>query len=177
MTVRAFFIMNAHCRLGPDTLYGIVTSLLEGDEAEVHGQGGPNYPNWKYIELPNVPGAYCWIADSTAQFVGPVEQLPIIIPPPLASIPDAPSNLTIQRRVCSANGFALRLVWVDNSDDEDGFNIYRNGELIATVGENVTAFDETPPQNTSLVYRVEAFNSAGASDQASTKDDGCTIVN
>lgn len=176
LTVRAFFIMNANCREGPDTRYDVVTSLLEADEAEVHGRGGANYPNWKYIELPNVPGAFCWIADSTARFVGPVDLLPIIIPQPLATVPSAPSNLAVQRRSCTQNGFSLRLGWVDNSDDEDGFNIYRNGELIATVGENVTFFDDTPPQNTSLVYRVEAYNSAGASDQVATKDDGCVIV-
>jgi hypothetical protein len=92
-------------------------------------------------------------------------------------VPDAPSNLSIQRRVCSDNGFSLRLVWADNSTDEDGFNIYRNGELIATVGANTTSYNDTPPNNTSLVYLVEAFNGAGASDQASTKDNGCTIVN
>jgi predicted outer membrane repeat protein len=177
LTVLAVFMVNANCREGPDTRYDVVTSLLAGDQAVVHGQGGPNYPNWKYIELPNVPGAFCWISDSTVQYVGPVGEVPVITPPPLPRVPNAPSGLSIQRRVCSSNGFSLRLVWGDNSNNEDGFNIYRNSQLIATVGPNVTAYNDTPPMNTSLVYTVEAFNSAGASAQDSTKDDGCTIVN
>jgi hypothetical protein len=65
---------------------------------------------------------------------------------------------------------SFQLTWVDNSQDEDGFNIERklntNGtfSLLATVGPDVTSFsDGNLSDNTTYCYRVNAFNSAGNS--------------
>lgn len=77
-------------------------------------------------------------------------------------------TLWIQPHLVSAA--TLRLTWVDNSADEDGFSIERkttvNGfySVIATVGPNVTTFaDSGLADATVYCYRVSAFNSAGSS--------------
>ena len=69
------------------------------------------------------------------------------------------------------NAASFQLTWVDNSQDEDGFNIERKlgtnetFSLIATVGPDVTSYsDENLANSTTYCYRVNAFNSAGNSD-------------
>jgi len=68
------------------------------------------------------------------------------------------------------NAASFQLTWVDNSENEDGFNIERkldNDEtfsLSATVGPNVTSYDDDNlANNTTYCYRVNAFNDAGNS--------------
>ena len=63
----------------------------------------------------------------------------------------------------------IRLMWTDNSDNEEGFRVERadnGGEfaVIATVGENVTEWlDETAEVGNVYRYRVNAFNEFGVS--------------
>ena len=68
------------------------------------------------------------------------------------------------------NAASFQLTWVDNSQNEDGFNIERklntNGtfSLIATVGPDVTSYvDDNLANTTTYCYRVNAFNDAGNS--------------
>lgn len=90
-------------------------------------------------------------------------------PPPPAEEepPAAPSNLT---RSISGSTVALR--WSDNSDNEEGFEIYRarrlsrntytEPERIAVVSPDVTHYDDQPGAAV-WGYTVRAVNSAGAS--------------
>ena len=69
-----------------------------------------------------------------------------------------------------ANAASFQLTWVDNSQNEDGFNIERKlgttgtFSLLATVGPNVTSYsDNNLADSTTYCYRLNAFNSAGNS--------------
>jgi hypothetical protein len=76
--------------------------------------------------------------------------------------PAAPSNL-------SGKGLPgrVQLSWNDNSNNEDGFRIYRgttssNLVLIATVGANVTSYEDTGvARKTTYYYKVCAYNTYG----------------
>jgi Big-like domain-containing protein len=68
------------------------------------------------------------------------------------------------------NAASFQLTWVDNSQNEDGFNIERKlnttgtFSLIATVGPDVTSYvDDNLANTTTYCYRVNAFNDAGNS--------------
>jgi hypothetical protein len=68
------------------------------------------------------------------------------------------------------NAASFQLTWVDNSQNEDGFNIERKlgttgtFSLLATVGPNVTSYsDNNLADSTTYCYRLNAFNSAGNS--------------
>lgn len=79
--------------------------------------------------------------------------------------PDAPSGLT-------ANGLGasqIDLAWDDNSDNEDGFEIIRNGSLLTSVGPNVTAYSDTAASECSpYSYSVKAVRFGVASDASNT---------
>ncbi len=81
--------------------------------------------------------------------------------------PDEPSDL--QASADSAQR-QITLTWVDNADNEDGFQIQRRlnaepwNESYAEVGPDATAFDDSTLSPGSYTYRVVAFNAYGLSD-------------
>jgi fibronectin type III domain protein len=93
------------------------------------------------------------------------------LPPPPPTPPNPPTGLTATAVNCSR----IDLAWTDNSNNEDGFHIYRcTGDAvacgagpfsnIATAGVNATSYsDTTVASSTSYTYQVKAFNSAGES--------------
>ncbi len=90
-------------------------------------------------------------------------------PPPA---PTAPSSLA----ATAVSSTQIDLAWVDNSDNEDGFQIERCTGLdcagfaqIAQVSADVNVYNDTGlAADTSYNYRVRAFNSGGDSDYSNT---------
>jgi hypothetical protein len=68
----------------------------------------------------------------------------------------APSDLT----GVSVSTSQINLSWLDNSDNEDGFYVYQNGILIATLASGSTSFEVLGlDPNTVYTFRLRAFNS------------------
>ncbi|HEY0673438.1 MAG TPA: fibronectin type III domain-containing protein [Longimicrobiales bacterium] len=80
-----------------------------------------------------------------------------------ALAPTAPTRLQINAQSWQA----ITLGWNDNSDNEDGFRVYRmvspgSFVLIATLAASSSTYVDTDVfQGQSLSYRVDAFNTAG----------------
>jgi len=78
--------------------------------------------------------------------------------------PAAPSNLRARAPEC----FEIKLTWQDNSNNEQGFNIYRqsgsNWYWFDRVGPNVTQYwDIELPCGLLWCYKVKAYNQSGNS--------------
>lgn len=81
------------------------------------------------------------------------------------SAPVAPSDLT----ATAVSSSQIDLAWTDNSDDEDGFNIYRDDVLIDTVAADATSYSDTGLDPATLYeYYVTAVNGAGESSPSNT---------
>lgn len=96
--------------------------------------------------------------------------------------PAAPSDL----QATAVSDEEIDLTWTDNSDNEDGFKLERQGgdkqwEEIATLDPDTTSYQDTGLEcGTKYTYRVYAFNDAGNSDysnEASATTDECTHGN
>jgi len=77
--------------------------------------------------------------------------------------------------MCDVNKAVYRVTldWVDAASNEDGYRLYRNGQLIATLGANSTSYVDQPPLGGPYTYTLEAYNVGGSSAQTSVQDQGC----
>ena len=88
----------------------------------------------------------------------------ITAPAPTSSLsqtlPSAPVNLTAN----AVSQTTVNIQWLDNSNNEDGFRIYRGTSLVGTVAANVQTYQDTGlQQGTTYQYAVKAYNQAGES--------------
>jgi len=166
----ARFTMNAFCRKGPGTVYDTATAYEQGREAPLIGRSEPGQPLWWLTDL------RCWVSDATVETSGPVDELPTFpappTPAPLAP-PQAPARFRISDWVCNEKLYRVTLNWVDQASNEDGYRLYRDGGLIATLPAGSTSYVDMPPRGGVHTYVLEAFNDGGASAQVSLKDQGC----
>lgn len=175
---------NTNCRTGPGTQYDLIDSLLIGQTAEVVGKNS-GVPNYWVIKRINGSGT-CWLWGQYATVSGntanlpeyPVPPTPTPSPTPTATLTPTPSipapvnNPTITKNCVLINPIPPQtflyqgvLNWEDQSNNEDGFNIYRNGALLTSVPANTTSYNLPPfgpfPIGLPVQYGVEAFNVTG----------------
>lgn len=83
------------------------------------------------------------------------------------SAPTAPNGLTSTGKSAST----ASLSWTDNSSNETGFKIKRNGAVVATVAANTTTYtDSGLSANTAYTYTVCATNAGGNSADSNSID-------
>jgi uncharacterized protein YraI len=180
------FTTNANCREGPGTAYEVDDSFLQGQSAQIDGRN-QSEPRWWLVLRSN--GGHCWVSDSTGTASGPTGNVqvvnapppPVVVPPPDTSepppplpqtAPAAPGNLSVTNHVCASPTYSVTLGWQDLATNEQGYRVYRDNTLIATLGANATSYADIPPGSGPYTYKVEAFNNVGAAS-ATTSDGGC----
>lgn len=78
----------------------------------------------------------------------------VIAYPNVSSILPQDFNVTMEEYLNNPTG-NINLTWTDNSTNIDGYKIYRNDQLIATIASGVTSFvDETAFYNTDYIYKI-----------------------
>jgi hypothetical protein len=62
----------------------------------------------------------------------------------------------------SGGTMTMNLAWIDHSNSEEGYKVYRDEQIIATLEPNSTSYVDVAFVATgkTLSYRVEAFNTA-----------------
>ncbi len=159
---------NANCRKGPTTFYDLEIVVSKGNQ--VLATGRTQAADWLQVEAPKTK-KLCWISASLLDI--PFD--PILIPvATFLPLPGAPGPLTA-KSACDAKlkDFPVDLSWSDPGG-ETGFRLYRNGELIATLGAGVTSYSDNAPKATALNYEIEAFNAMGRSPRATLSVPACT---
>jgi hypothetical protein len=159
--------MNAYCRKGPGTGYDAITFLHVGTFYPVIGRNGLN--TWWLVQA--AEKIDCWMGDPTAVQQGPVDQVPVILVPPL---PERTSTF-MASYICDPASHSLQVV-LDWGAEENvtGYRIYRNGALLVELGPNIKAHhDNAAPLGVELVYELEAFNEYGVSSRVSAKISAC----
>ncbi|MFQ5942301.1 MAG: hypothetical protein ACE5JF_01985 [Anaerolineales bacterium] len=69
-----------NCRTGPGTLYGLVTSVMPGEVAEVVARSDAE--GYWYVANPSNPNEYCWLWGEYATVDGDTSALPVFTPEP-----------------------------------------------------------------------------------------------
>ncbi|OGY42960.1 MAG: hypothetical protein A2Y67_02795, partial [Candidatus Buchananbacteria bacterium RBG_13_39_9] len=100
-----------------------------------------------------------WVKDKAGNIAyephGPVTigiDLPVPLPLP-AVAPTAPSNLQL-----TISNQTVNLVWQDNANNEDGFKLYRNDQLLIVLPTNTVGYQDKSVEIGKLyTYRLYAF--------------------
>jgi len=176
----ARFVQNGNCRSGPGGVYGIVTSYIQGTQVTLEGRSADNA--WWWVLMPGGSG-HCAASGSVLELSGPTASLPIIAAPPTPTTeptateapqePAAPGKLVVANQVCTSQAYNVSLAWIDAASDETGYRVYRDGNLIATLGPNASSYTDSPPYGGPYQYGVEAYNAAGASSRPTVVESGC----
>ena len=178
-----------NCRTGPGVGYDLLYTMQPGQTAQIIGKYTPD--NYWIINMPS--GGICWLWGQYAVVTGNVAPLPEYPPPPTPtlSLPANPSGLKVHvacTLVHKASGplFLIynevhaEITWQDNAANEEGYHVYRDDDLIATLSPDTTGVEDdttlpglyalgSPPP--SVTYSVQAFNSAGDSKKISKSVD------
>ena len=186
--ITAIITTDARCRTGPGFVYADYDFFTPNQTTVVYARIADS--SWYQVQAPTLSGK-CWIGQAVLEFDVTPEvllTLPVLQPPPTptptpgdgggqaGSAPDAPSGLKANETVCNANdGYKVKLTWNDNSDNEAGFRVYHNGQLVATLAADVEQYTHTVPGNfgQQQSYFVEAYNNSGSAKSNTATEDGC----
>ena len=180
------FKQTGNCRSGPGGVYGAVTSYSQGTQVTLEGRNSDS--TWWWVLRPEV-GGHCFASGSVLDLSGPTASLPIIAAPPTPTTapsptsapsptpslqpPAAPNKVAISSRVCDSKSYSVVVGWNDTATNEGGYRLFRDGNLIATLGANATGYTDAPPYGGPYTYGVEAFNAAGTSSRPTVVESGC----
>ena len=110
----------------------------------------------------------CWVQAQDATPGGSFDSLPEVTPQATAnaSVPNRPGSLFFNYK-CDSTSTTTTLTWADNADNENGYHVFRLGNLIADLPANSTAYTDTASisPGIQLTFSVEAYNDSGASAQ------------
>ena len=159
-----------NCRSGPGQSYDILFTFLAGASVEIVG----SYPTNNYWTV-KVQGMDepCWVWGEYTTVSGSDWTVPTVVPPPTstASPPTAPS-ISSWDYLCGYGGsgpnVSVDLKWTDRAENESGYRIYRNNELVTELPPNSSAYSEVVDVDAgeNITYRIEVVNSAGTTSSS-----------
>jgi len=126
-------------------------------------------------DTPFVPSLTATVIFSPTPISPVLSTLPAVTPPstPVPAPPAAPAHLGLVKRNCTVDRSVkpiiyvneFRITWTDMSNNEDGFRIYRDGDLVAEVSANATNVTDIVSRRNprSYSYYVTAYNEIGES--------------
>jgi uncharacterized protein YraI len=154
-----------NCRKGPGTNYERVTQILPADSVKIIGFFSPNY--W----IVSTKDGECWLSGEFTTPVGSFAAVPTVTAPPTlqGGIPEA---ATFSKNgwtfFCYTGQADITLSWNDKADNEKGYRIVRDSEVVAELPANSTYFAETIDllSGKSVAYQIRAYNEVGNADSA-----------
>jgi len=155
-----------NCRTGPGQSYDILFTFNPGATVEIVGR----YPTNNYWTV-KVQGLQepCWIWGEYSTASGSYWAVPSVTPPATATAsPPAAPGIANWEYLCGygASGLnaTVNLKWSDRAENESGYRIYRDDELVTELPQNSNAYSEVidVEEGENITYRIEVFNNAGA---------------
>jgi len=164
------FDADTNCRGGPDVRFERVAIIKAGQI--VDAQGAPTQGNYWVVKNPNGSGL-CWVVADFVTPSGNMGQLPKMTAPPTYTAQPAPRgpSLISWDYSCefasndnqSGSNVTVTLKWQDVSNNEQGYNVYRNDAQVVSLAANSVEYSETVylGYGDTESYFIEAYNTDG----------------
>lgn len=164
----------AKCVEKPSTGANTVTSFTAGTVVDMIAK---DTADGFWLVKDPASGSSCWVQVKDATPAGSFDLLPEVTPvaqtaQKAPAKPGSSSSFNYWEYDCAAGTVSLH--WLDNADNEDGYHVYRLGQLIADLPANSTTFSDTiVAYGTSLAYSITAYNGVGESAPLATPNFSC----
>jgi len=156
-------LQQTNCRLGPGQAYEVVYTYLAWKELEIVGA----YPQENYwlVKSNESPTGTCWLWGEYVEVSGSYWAVSSVTPPPTATIPPPQAPVAEWEYFCSyaTDKIDVSLKWKDVANNETGYRIIRNGQVVAELPADTTSYTETIDLKVGekTIYEVEVFNITG----------------
>ena len=155
-------LQQTNCREGPGQDYDVVFTYLAKVKLEIIGRYDPT--NFWLVKSPDSKSGTCWMWGEYTEASGSYWVVPTVMPPATATVPPplAPANRK-WNYTCGAGNATFSLTWEDRATTETGYRIFRDGEQVADLPANSTAFTETIPleDGKSATYYLQVYGPSG----------------
>ena len=161
---------QTNCRTGPGQDYEVVFTYLSGKELEIVGRYDPD--NYWLVKSAESPTGVCWLWGEFVTVSGSYWIVSSVTPPPTATMPPPVAPSLRWNYECTYNGInddlVVDLKWADHANNETGYRVFRNGELIADLPAGSTLYTDRVAVDSGkeTSYRVDAYNSTGAASDS-----------
>jgi len=156
-----------NCRTGPGTEYDIIVTYQAGAKLEIAGRYEPG--NFWLVKSNESPSGTCWLWGEYAEATGNYESVSIVTPPPTPASVDPQALIVDQWNYsCNAGTLTFTLNWRDRANDETGYRVFRNGDLLAELPANSTAYADslTVSEGDSVEYYLQVLGPGGTLNSA-----------
>ena len=161
---------QTNCRKGPGQEYEIVFTYLPKKQLTILGRYDPG--NFWLVKSEESPTGQCWLWGEYVEVTGSYWVVQSVTPPPTSTQapPQAPS-IQEWNYSCSGGSLTFTVQWTDRSDGEAGYRIYRNGEPIAELPPNSTAYADTVAVSLgeSMEYYINVYGPYGSANSVPMK--------
>lgn len=165
---------DAQCRSGPNSNAKVVASFSAGTTVDMIAK---DTADGYWLVKDPASGSSCWVQSGDATPAGSFDLLPEVTPQAtvardVPAKPGSSSSFNYWQYQCGVGSVTVELRWIDSADNENGYRIYRSGELIADLPAGSTSYTDTTAGGT-LSYSIRAYNDAGESAPLSTPSFSC----
>jgi hypothetical protein len=156
---------STNCRTGPGEEYDVVVTYLSGKDLEIAGRYDPG--NFWLVKSNESPTGTCWLWGQYVEVVGSYWTVASVTPPATATkAPPRAAGLINYEFFCSADVMTITIIWADDADDETGYRILRNGQVVAELPANSTTFTESTELTSgqSAEYYIQVYSESGSAN-------------
>jgi hypothetical protein len=156
---------STNCRTGPGEAYEVVFTYLTGKELEIVGRYDPG--NFWLVKSNESPNGTCWLWGEFADATGSYWAVASVTPPATAtSAPPRAPVIDEWHFFCDAGVLNFTVNWRDETNDETGYRIFRNGEAIIELPANSTTHTDLydVQSDESVEYYVQVYSPTGSAN-------------
>ena len=156
---------STNCRTGPGEEYQVIVTYTTGRELEIVGRYDPG--NFWLVKSNESPNGTCWLWGEFVDATGSYWAVASVTPPATAtSAPPRAPVIDEWHFFCDAGVLNFTVNWRDETNDETGYRIFRNGEAIIELPANSTTHTDLydVQSDESVEYYVQVYSPTGSAN-------------
>ena len=156
---------STNCRTGPGEEYQVVVTYTTGRELEIVGRYDPG--NFWLVKSNESPNGTCWLWGDFVEVTGSYWAVSSVTPPATStSAPPRAPIIVEWNFFCEGGNLNFTVTWRDESTNETGYRLFRNGEAIVELPANSTTHTDLydVQSDESVEYYIQVYSPTGTAN-------------